>query len=87
MDCIAHSLEKGMEVVVRSKKHKYKSAVEDEKKIISDLREIYPYHHVPDRKFSKLQNIKVPMCADLDQLKFRSWIDTHKNTLDFDVGK
>jgi hypothetical protein len=87
MDLIAHNYDEKTSVIKRAQHHKYKSATEDELKILSDLSDIDIFNKRPGQKYEHFENFRAPFLSRLDKQKFVSWIELHKNKLDFDTGK
>lgn len=87
IDSIAHNYDEKTNVIKRAQHHKYKSAKEDELKILGDLSDIDIFNKRPGQKFEHFENFRAPFLSRLDKQKFISWIELHKNKLDFDPGK
>lgn len=65
-------------VRVRSKRHKTTSALEDERRIVEDLRKIRPFSHVQGRKFANFKNVPSTLLEKFDGFTFKSWFTKHK---------
>lgn len=87
MDSIAHNYDDRTSVIKRAQHHKYKSAKEDELKILGDLSDIDIFNKRPGQKYEHFEHFGAPFLSRLDKHKFISWIELHKNKLDDDSGK
>lgn len=65
-------------VIIRSKKHSDKSSKEDELAILSDLRDIRPFHCQPGRKHSCFGEMSSSVVQNLDVDHYHNWINTRK---------
>ena len=75
-------------VVHRQKAHQTVSALEDEIKMISDLRKIKPFVYTNNRPaHSHFQNIPVSILHGPNDTDFRSWFHKKKRQFETEAGK
>ncbi|XP_052066118.1 uncharacterized protein LOC127705808 [Mytilus californianus] len=75
---ISENFDKQSGVIIRSKKHSGKSSKADELAILSDLRDIRPFHCQPGRKHSSFGEISSSVVQNLDVDHYHNWINTRK---------
>ena len=79
---IVESFEAQVNVRRKSSAHSHQSALNDEKIILEDLRDLRPFKKIIGREFESFQNISPNPTKKFNSAKFQSWIDRHtKNIL------
>ena len=79
---IVESFEQQVNIHRRSSVHSHRSAVNDEKIILGDLRELRPFKKVIGRDFESFQGISADPTKKFNADKFQTWLDRHiKNIL------
>ena len=58
----------------RSKKHKKSSSVEDEERIISDLRQLRPFMHRDGRCHQTFEHISSSVMSSFNSVAYNTWI-------------
>lgn len=65
----------------KSSTHSHKSSIEDEKKVLSDLQKLKPFSVIPGRSHSSFVGISVDPLDDLDEKKFKEWLQRHQKNI------
>jgi hypothetical protein len=74
-------------VLIRANKHKRKSALEDELKLIAELKEVAPFTTRIGRSFDEFSTITAPIDSTLNDEDYNAWINYHKRKMQFESGK
>ncbi|XP_028407915.1 uncharacterized protein LOC114530546 [Dendronephthya gigantea] len=65
----------------KSSAHSHKSSLEDEKKVLADLRKLKPFSYVQGRSHTTFAGISSnPLCA-FDEEKFSEWLKRHQKNI------
>lgn len=87
MDAISHQYDTDTSVILRSHRHKLKSAKDDELKMMQDICEVHPFKHTPGRSFEFFKGLTSPLLFSVDAEKYKAWVQHHQSILDYDSGK
>lgn len=82
MSLVASNYSNNIGVRIRAKKHKKVSALEDEVRLIEDLRGLRPFRYTPERAHAHFKTIPQSFVKLLDGHKFHVWFNGHKNMID-----
>lgn len=85
MNKISNLFHKEIFSIKRSQKHKRLSSVEDEKKIIQDLRLVRPFFNKPGRLTDSLKKKPVNPITKLDTGHLIKWVETNKVKFFFEL--
>ena len=78
MDEISKNFDKETSSIKRSQKHKRLSSIEDEKKIIKELRVVRPFIRIPGRQTESLKKQPRNPITKLNMEDFIKWIEKYK---------
>jgi hypothetical protein len=87
MDTISYQYDTNTNVILRSRRHKLKSAKDDEIKMLQDIIEIRPFHCLQGRCFEFFKGLVSPLMFSINDENYKVWVDYHQSTLDYDSGK
>jgi RecG-like helicase len=87
IDAISHQYDTSTRVIVRSQRHKTKSAADDEKRMVKDIHDIHPFQITPGRNFEYFKGLSAPLLFSINSQHYEAWIQHHQSILDYDSGK
>lgn len=85
MDEITKNFDSETSVVTRAQKHKMLSSVEDELKIVKDLREVRPFLDIPGRRADSFRKQPKHPITKLNLDDLTLWIEKHKTLLYYEL--
>ena len=65
----------------KSSAYSHRSSIEDEKKIIDDLRKLKPFCQIPGRFHGSFEGVSSDPVADLNEAKFSEWLQRHQKNM------
>ena len=65
----------------KSSAHSHRASIEDEKKVLSDLQKLKPFSIVSGRSHSSFVGILADSLDDLDEKKFKEWLERHQRNI------
>ena len=65
----------------KSSAHSHKSSLEDERKVLADLRKLKPFSYVQGRMHASLDGISSNSPSALDEEKFCKWLEKHQKNI------
>lgn len=77
--------DKETSVITRAQKHKRISSIEDELKILSDLKSIKPFTKLPGRQAESLKKITKNPISKLCMADFKMWIKQYQQKFFFEL--
>ena len=66
----------------QSSSHAHKSASEDERKILKELRKLRPFHHTAGREHASFPNVTSNPIHALNEVDFQAWLEKHKRNIE-----
>ena len=78
---IVENFDQQMNSVPPSSSQSHSSSITDEGKIMTDLRKLRPFNHVPNRKHDSFPDIVANRLTRVDQVDLGKWLGEHKKNL------
>ena len=82
MEQIALNYDKSASVIDRHRGNKHTSSLEDEVRMIEDLRELRPFEHTPNRQHRNFIHVEDSIMRHFDGHRFNVWFHKHKNEME-----